>query len=124
MIAPPSSPAEAGGGRIVAMDLPTDTAALHAIIAAQAGELAVQADALAAAKAGPVSKCHSPNRKGKHPRGHLGDFRGHPHADGYAGFGELYLAKGAKPPPVGPALSIPPVMAACSSDLRSGMLPA
>ena len=34
------------------------------------------------------------------PQKHLAGFRGHLHADGYAGFGELYLAKGGKPPPV------------------------
>lgn len=43
---------------------------------------------------------YSADRKGEHPRAHLAGFRGHLHADGYAGFGELYLAKGAKPPPV------------------------
>ena len=32
----------------------------------------------------------SPDRKGTHPAGHLADFRGWMHADGYAGFEELY----------------------------------
>lgn len=44
---------------------------------------------------------YSPDRKGEHPRDHLGTFRGDLHADGYAGFGELYLAKDGQPPPVG-----------------------
>jgi hypothetical protein len=43
---------------------------------------------------------YSPDRKGEHPQGHLAGFHGHLHADGYAGFGELYLAKGAEPPRV------------------------
>jgi transposase len=33
---------------------------------------------------------YSPNRKGEHPRAHLKDFRGVIHADGYAGFNELF----------------------------------
>ena len=33
---------------------------------------------------------YSPDRKGVHPQGHLEDFAGALHADGYAGFGELY----------------------------------
>ena len=34
--------------------------------------------------------CSSPDRKGQHPRDHLKDFRGVIHADGYAGFNELF----------------------------------
>ena len=33
---------------------------------------------------------YSPDRKGEHPRTHLKDFRGVIHADGYAGFNELF----------------------------------
>ena len=33
---------------------------------------------------------YSSDRKGEHPRTHLGDFRGVIHADGYAGFNELF----------------------------------
>jgi len=33
---------------------------------------------------------YTPDRKGEHCRAHLAPFRGHLHADGYAGFGELY----------------------------------
>jgi transposase len=33
---------------------------------------------------------YSPDRKGVHPRDHLKDFRGIVHADGYAGFNELF----------------------------------
>ena len=33
---------------------------------------------------------YSPDRKGEHPRAHLKDFRGVIHADGYAGFNELF----------------------------------
>ena len=43
---------------------------------------------------------YSPDRKGEHPRRHLARFRGFLHADGYAGFGPLYQADGAKPAPV------------------------
>ena len=39
---------------------------------------------------------YSPDRKGEHPRQHLAQFRGFLHADGYAGFGPLYQAKGGK----------------------------
>ena len=35
---------------------------------------------------------YSPDRKGEHPRAHLKDFRGVIHADGYAGFNELFAA--------------------------------
>ena len=34
---------------------------------------------------------YSPDRKGEHPRTHLKDFRGVIHADGYAGFNELFF---------------------------------
>src|ERR1700738_4216307 len=34
---------------------------------------------------------YSPDRKGEHPRVHLKDFRGVIHADGYAGFHELFV---------------------------------
>ena len=34
---------------------------------------------------------YSPDRKGEHPRLHLKDFRGVIHADGYAGFNELFV---------------------------------
>lgn len=37
---------------------------------------------------------YSPDRKGTHPQGHLGAFRGILQADGYAGFGELYQSGG------------------------------
>ncbi|MDK9723225.1 MAG: IS66 family transposase, partial [Rhodospirillales bacterium] len=43
---------------------------------------------------------YAPDRKGERPREHLANFTGHLHADGYAGFGELYEAKGAKPPSI------------------------
>jgi transposase len=33
---------------------------------------------------------YSPDRKGEHPQKHLNDFRGTIHADGYAGFNELF----------------------------------
>lgn len=35
---------------------------------------------------------YSPDRKGEHPRAHLKDFRGVIHADGYAGFNELFAS--------------------------------
>src|SRR5437763_5099075 len=34
---------------------------------------------------------YSPDRKGEHPQAHLKDFRGVIHADGYAGFNELFV---------------------------------
>src|SRR5438046_1944129 len=34
---------------------------------------------------------YSPDRKGEHPQTHLKDFRGVIHADGYAGFNELFV---------------------------------
>jgi hypothetical protein len=33
---------------------------------------------------------YSSDRKGEHPQAHLKDFRGVIHADGYAGFNELF----------------------------------
>ena len=36
---------------------------------------------------------YSPNRKGEHPQGHLANFTGTLQADGYAGYGQLYLSK-------------------------------
>src|SRR5262249_49031204 len=35
---------------------------------------------------------YSPDRKGEHPRAHLEGFRGVIHADGYAGFNELFAS--------------------------------
>jgi hypothetical protein len=45
----------------------------------------------------PPAVCYfySPDRKGEHPRAHLQTFRGILHADGYAGFKELYEARKA-----------------------------
>jgi transposase len=44
-----------------------------------------------AGKAAPaVLYCYSPDRKGAHPRAHLGLFRGILQADGYAGYAGLY----------------------------------
>src|SRR5262245_34524325 len=43
---------------------------------------------------------YTPDRKGEHCRAHLAPFSGHLHADGYAGFGELYRREGAKLDPV------------------------
>jgi hypothetical protein len=43
---------------------------------------------------------YTPDRKGEHCRAHLASFTGHLHADGYAGFGELYRREGGKPGPV------------------------
>ena len=43
---------------------------------------------------------YSPDRKGEHPRAHLGSFRGLLQADGYAGFDDLYEAKKGRPPAV------------------------
>ena len=39
---------------------------------------------------------YTPDRKGEHCRTHLAAFKGHLHADGYSGFGELYEGKDAK----------------------------
>jgi len=41
-----------------------------------------------------VLYCYSADRRGEHPRQHLGGFRGILQADGYAGFNELYRAGG------------------------------
>jgi transposase len=50
----------------------------------------------------PPSVCYfySPDRKGEHPRGHLATFRGVLHADGYAGFRELYEPRRHGEPPL------------------------
>jgi transposase len=40
---------------------------------------------------------YTPDRKGERPRGHLKGFTGHLHADGYAGFGELYAIGPERP---------------------------
>jgi transposase len=40
---------------------------------------------------------YTPNRKGEHCREHLAKFKGHLHADGYAGFAKLYEEKDGKP---------------------------
>jgi transposase len=58
-----------------------------------------------------VAYFYSPDRKGEHPEAHLKDFRGVLHADGYAGFRDLYEPK--KP---GEAASI--VEAACLAHVR------
>ncbi|MCK7614985.1 IS66 family transposase [Roseibium sediminicola] len=57
----------------------------------------------------PPAVCYfySPDRKGEHPTAHLKHFRGVLHADGYAGFKELYEAK---PPKV--------LEAACMAHVR------
>jgi len=48
-----------------------------------------------------VAYFYSPDRKGIHPQTHLADFEGVLHADGYAGFKELYAAaKPEEPPPI------------------------
>ena len=41
---------------------------------------------------------YSPDRKGERPRGRLAGFEGWLHADAYAGYGALTLARGNKPP--------------------------
>ena len=40
---------------------------------------------------------YTPDRKGERCRSHLAAFKGHLHADGYPGFGELYKEKDGKP---------------------------
>jgi transposase len=47
---------------------------------------------------GPPAACHrfSVDRKGEHPADHLQGFRGWAHADGYAGFNELYRSGGVR----------------------------
>ena len=58
-----------------------------------------------------VTTFYSPDRKGAHPQAHLKDFKGVLHADGYAGFKELYAAKKpGEPPPI--------VEAACWAHVR------
>lgn len=48
-----------------------------------------------------VAYFYSPDRKGAHPKGHLADFSGILHADGYAGFNALYEASTpGEPPPI------------------------
>lgn len=42
---------------------------------------------------------YSPDRKAAHPQGHLAKFKGVLHADGYAGFKELYRARAPDRPP-------------------------
>ena len=44
---------------------------------------------------------YSPDRRGAHPQAHLAGFKGVLHADGYAGFSELYaVTKPGEPPPI------------------------
>ena len=43
---------------------------------------------------------YTPDRKGERPRAHLAAFVGCLHADGYAGFGDLYEVEGVGPPRV------------------------
>src|SRR5438477_4405715 len=45
---------------------------------------------------------YSADRKGAHPRAHLKEFRGTIHADGYAGFNELFAGNASSRLPVGP----------------------
>lgn len=40
---------------------------------------------------------YTPDRKGERCRAHLGDFRGHLHADGYSGFADLYRSTDGTP---------------------------
>jgi transposase len=48
-----------------------------------------------------VAYFYSRDRKGVHPQAHLKDFKGVLHADGYAGFKELYaVRKPGEPPPI------------------------
>src|SRR6266851_4572247 len=49
-----------------------------------------QAEIFAGARPPAALFYYSPDRKGEHPRTHLKDFRGVIHADGYAGFNELF----------------------------------
>jgi hypothetical protein len=58
-----------------------------------------------------VAYFYSPDRKGEHPQRHLKGFRGVLHADGYAGFRDLY-----EPKMVGQAAPI--VEAACLAHVR------
>jgi hypothetical protein len=43
---------------------------------------------------------YSPDRKGERPRGHLDDFEGWLHADGYTGYGALTRPRGNRPPQI------------------------
>ena len=43
---------------------------------------------------------YSPDRKGERPRGHLEDFKGWLHADGYAGYDALTQPRGNQPPQI------------------------
>jgi transposase len=43
---------------------------------------------------------YSPDRKGERPRGHLEDFEGWLHADGYAGYDALAQPRGNRPPQI------------------------
>lgn len=60
----------------------------------------------------PPAACYfySPDRKGAHPRRHLQGFSGVLHADGFAGFVELYRARGSGAPRI--------VEAACMAHAR------
>src|SRR5437660_559771 len=40
---------------------------------------------------------YSPDRRGEHPRAHLAAFRGFLQADGYSGFGPLYVSSNGQP---------------------------
>src|SRR5690348_11878769 len=57
---------------------------------------------------------YSPDRKGEHPQVHLKEFRGVVHADGYAGFNELFVGGRISRPAAGPmsgansSMSTPP----------------
>ena len=53
-------------------------------------------DGRPAGAATPPAACYiySPDRKGAHPQAHLKDFEGVLHADGYAGFNDIYRARG------------------------------
>ena len=53
---------------------------------------------------------YSPDRKGLHPQNHLKAFRGHLHADGYAGFNKLYERQ--------PSGSDPLIEVACWAHVR------
>jgi transposase len=53
-------------------------------------------DGRPAGDATPPAACYlySPDRKGAHPQAHLQDFAGVLHADGFAGFNDIYRARG------------------------------
>jgi hypothetical protein len=65
----------------------------------------------AAGDAPAAAYFYSPDRKGVHPRNHLKNFRGVLHADGYAGFRDLY-----EPQKPGEPASI--IEAACMAHVR------